>query len=155
MSFSQAAVNQLFDSIVSTCLTLGVFESVNQHEPKTAPQAGTYAAVWVDSITPVARASGLNATSGVVVFNVRCYSSMLQQPLDAIDPGLTTAAMTVMDAFSGDFTFGGTVRDVDLLGMYGQPMGGRAGYINIDGKMFRVFTITIPVIINDLWTQVS
>ena len=153
MSFSQASVNQLFDSIQSTCLTLGVFDSVNTHEPKSAPQKGVTASIWVDSIVPNGRASGLDATSGVVTFNVRCYTSMLAQPYDYIDPNLTTAAMTVLNAFSEDFTFGETVRDIDLLGMYGVSMNARAGYLSIDNKMFRIITVTVPVVINDLFTQ--
>lgn len=151
MSFSQSAVNQLFSSVQSSLMTLGLFESVNAHEPKSAPQNGLNAALWVDSITPVGRASGIAATSGVVLFNIRIYSSTFALPYDNIDPSLTSAAMTVLNAYSGSFTFGETVRDIDLLGMYGTPMGARAGYINLDNKMYRIFTITMPVVIDDLW----
>jgi hypothetical protein len=153
MSFSQAAVNQLFSSIQSSMMTLGLFESVNNHEPKSAPQNGLTAALWVDSITPVGRASGLSATSGVVMFNIRIYTSTFSLPYDNIDPNLTTAAMTVLNAYTGSFTFGETIRDIDLLGMYGTPMGARAGYISIDNKMYRIYTITMPVVIDDLWIQ--
>lgn len=153
MSFNQAAVNQLFDSVQSKCMTLGVFETVNTHEPKSAPQNGITASIWIDSINPIGRASGLNVTSGTVVFNIRMYSGMLSLSYDLIDPKLVTAAMTVLDAFSGGFTFGSTVRDIDLLGMYGASMKSQAGYINVDNKMFRIVTVTLPVIINDLWVQ--
>ena len=154
MSFNQAAVNSLFAQVVSDVMTLGIFETVNSHEPKSAPQNGLVASVWMDSITPTGRASGLASISGVVTLNIRCYSSMLQQPLDAIDPNLMTAASAILNQFSGEFTLGGTVRDIDLLGMYGKPLSAQAGYINVDNKMFRVMTIMVPVIINDMFTEV-
>lgn len=153
MSFDQTAVLALFDAVVSKLLTLNIFQSVNQHEPKNAPGAGTRAAVWVDAIRPEARASGQAATSGVVLFNVRLYSNFLQMPLDGIDPDLLTATTTVLSAFSSSFTLGGTVRDIDLLGMYGQPMGAQAGYLTQDNKVYRIMTITLPIVIDDLWTM--
>lgn len=154
MSFNQAAVNTLFNKVVSHALALGVFERVNSHEPKSPPGGGTSAAVWVQSIAPVT-GSGLNATSGVVTLNVRLYSNFIQQPLDEIDPDLLTAATTLLGAYTGDFDFGGTVRAVDLLGMYGVPMSAQAGYLTHDSRVYRVMTITLPVVINDLWSQVA
>lgn len=155
MAFSQQQVNDLFDALVSDLLQLGVFDTVNMHEPKSAPGNGITGAAWIDTINPVGRASGLDATSGVVIFMIRCYTSMLSQPYDSIDPNLTTAAMTVLNQYSGGFTLGGSVRDIDLLGMYGVSLSARAGYISIDSKMFRVFTVTVPVIVNDLFTQAA
>jgi len=153
VTFNQAAVSPLFDEIVSVIAALGIFEDVNSHEPKSAPQSGLHASVWLDSVAPVGRASGLAAISGVVTFNVRCYGSMLQQPLDNIDPAIGTAACAVLNALSGEFTLGGTVRDIDLLGMYGRSLSAQAGYVNIDSKMHRIMTITVPVIVNDMFTE--
>ncbi len=151
--FAQAQVNALFAEVQSACQGLGLFEVVATHEPKSAPQEGLYACVWIDSISPAARASGLSATSGVVMFNIRIYTSMLSQPYDLIDPALTTAAMAVLGAFTGEFTLGSSVRDIDLLGMYGTPMEARAGYVDIDRKFFRIYTITLPVVVNDLFAM--
>lgn len=155
MSFDQAAVLNLFSNVTSNLLRLGVFETVNTHEPKSAPGTGVRASVWVQSITPAGRGSGLQATSGVVLLSIRIYSSFLQQPLDDIDPNILTAVMTVMNQYSGEFTFGDTVRDIDLLGMYGVSMNAQAGYVNIDGKMYRVMTVSLPVIVNDLYEQAA
>lgn len=153
MAFDQAAVNTLFDRIVSHAMTLGIFETVNAHEPKSKPGSGLRCAIWVQSILPVGRASGLSATSGVVTLNARIYNSFLQQPLDGIDPDLLTATTTLLGAYSGDFDLGGDVRNVDLLGMHGAPMGAQAGYLNIDNQVFRIMTITLPVVVNDLWAM--
>jgi len=154
VTFNHAAVATLFDKVVSHALTLAVFERVNSHEPKSPPGSGTSCAVWVQSIAPVT-GSGLAATSGVVTLNVRLYSSFIQQPLDEIDPDLLTAATTLLGAYTGDFDFGGTVRNVDLLGMYGTPMSAQAGYLTQDSHVYRVMTITLHVVINDLWNQVA
>ena len=43
--------------------------------------------------------------------------------------------------------------NIDLLGAYGQKLSAQAGYITIDSHMYRIMTLTIPCVINDLWTQ--
>lgn len=143
----------LLDRTVSHALALGHFERVNQHEPKNAPGLGLSCAVWVDDIGPARGQSGLNATTARVVLNVRLYTSMLTEPMDDIDPNLMVALDALMGAYSGDFTLGGAVRNVDLLGATGTPLSARAGYLNQGGKLYRVMTITLPLIVNDLWEQ--
>lgn len=133
----------------------GHFERVNGHEPKNAPGNGLTAAVWVQRVAPVALASGLSATSALLLVNVRLYSNMLQEPQDAIDPNLVGAADALMAAYSSDFTLGGLVRNVDLLGQFGTSLSGEAGYLEQDRKLFRVMTLTVPLVINDAWEQVS
>jgi len=58
-----------------------------------------------------------------------------------------------MASYIGGFTLGGLVRDVDVNGEFGTPLEAVYGYVAIDGAMYRVATITIPVIVNDVWTQ--
>lgn len=143
----------LFNAAQSHAQSLGLFESVNAHEPKNAPGSGLRAAVWTQSIGPV-QASGLDQTSGRIELSVRIYSNMLAEPQDAIDPQLLAAVSTLMGAYSGDFDLGVTgVRFVDVLGAYGTPLSAQAGYLNQDGKLYRVITISVPVIINDIWAQ--
>lgn len=153
MSFDQAAVATLFDRVVSKAMTLALFETVNSHEPKSAPRNGLTAAVWVDAITPAGSASGLSATSGVVVLMMRCYSPFLAQPADEIDPDLLAAVSTLLGAYTGDFDLGATVRNIDLLGQFGRPMSAQAGYLTMDNRVYRIYDVTLPVVINDLWTQ--
>ena len=141
------------DAVVSHNLASGRFERVNGHEPKSAPGNGLTAAVWADRLGPVAAASGLAVTSARLVLMNRLYSPFIQEPQDAIDPNLLSAADVLMAAYSGDFELGGLIRDVDLLGGHGVPLEGQAGYLNQDSKLFRVFTITLPLVINDAWPQ--
>jgi hypothetical protein len=145
----------LSDAMQSHALSTGLFESVNGHEPKSAPGTGLTAAVWSQRIGPAPRSSGLKVTSGLVTFFLRIYQNMLMKPEDSIDPMVLDAVDTLFGAYSGDFTLGGLVRNVDLLGSSGTALSGEAGYVNQDGKLFRVVTLTIPLIINDLWVQES
>lgn len=144
----------LVDAVCSHALATGLFDAVNSHEPKTGPGSGMYAAVWVQSMRGV-KSSGLNSTSVLVVFNVRLYSNMLQEPQDAIDPNIMRAADVLLRAYSADFRLDGLIRNVDLLGQHSQAMGGDAGYLEIDKVMSRVFTLNVPCIVNDLWDQVA
>jgi hypothetical protein len=108
----------------------------------------------VDSIRAI-RTSGLSATSAQIVLNARIYTSLLQEPYDLIDPNVLSATVAFIGALTGDFELGGAddVRNVDLLGANGESLSGKAGYVEIDHRMYRVMTIVIPVIINDIWAQ--
>jgi hypothetical protein len=155
MAFDEAAVAALIDNLVSTALDLGEFRAVNFHEPKAAPGSGLRLALWVQSIEPIPMASGLASTSGYVVANARAYGNMLAKPEDDVDPRIMSAMAALIAAYSGDFTLGGTIRNIDLLGEYGQKLSAQAGYITIASAMYRIMTLTIPCIVNDMWTQVA
>lgn len=142
----------LFDQITSHAARLGLFEQVTGHEPKASPGNGLHASVWADSLLPI-RASGLALTSGRLAFNVRIQMNMLTEPQDDIDPALIMAADALLSAYSGDFEFSGNVRNVDLLGAHGDPLGWRAGYVQQNGKLSRCVVVTLPLILNDIWAQ--
>jgi hypothetical protein len=142
------------DRLTSAAAASGWFEAVNGAEPKSAPSVrGLTAAVWADRMAAVAKTSGLAVTSALVVFSLRVYSSMLQEPADAIDPNIVKAAGALMAAYAADFDLGTTGAEVDLLGTHGPALGGAAGYLEIDKKMFRVMTLSVPVMFFDAWTQ--
>jgi hypothetical protein len=154
LTFSPSLPNTLTEALRSHALTLGVFEAVNGHEPVGAPTVtGLTAAIWLQSIEPAPRGSGLSITSGVFTYNVRGYSRMVMEPLDAIDPNLTAAMGLLYAAYSGDFQLGGNAMAVDLLGQAGRTMRTEAGYINQDNSTLRVLTMNVPIILADLWTQ--
>ncbi len=155
MSFDQQAVQNLTDALTSKAAATGAFRRVNSHEPKSAPGSGLTLAVWADSIQPVAQASGLASTSGVVTYLARAYGNMLQKPEDDVDPRLMAAASVLVGAYSADFTLGGLCRNVDLLGMYGRKLGAQAGYVTIAGSMYRIMSVTVPCVLDDLWEQVA
>jgi len=155
MAFDTAAVNALISAVEAIAMQTGEYRRVNTHEPKSAPGNGLTLAIWVQSVEPIAAASGLASTSGYLVLFARSYGNMLARPEDEIDPRMTSAVTGLIGALSADFTLGGLVRNIDLLGEYGQRLAGQAGYVTIAGSMYRQFTITVPCIVNDMWEQVS
>lgn len=152
MSLTNSLPQQVIEAVAGHALASGWFDKVNQHEPKSAPGNGLTAAVWVQELSPAA--SGLNMTSVRFELSVRIYSNMLADPQDMIDPNLMAAAWDLWAAYSAHFALGGLVESVDLLGKDGSPLGGQAGYVQQDNRLYRVFTITLPVKINDAFDQV-
>ena len=146
------AYQPVLAALESVCKASGKFRAVNGHEPKNAPEKGLTAAVWVDGIQPTTR-SGLAATSVVVVYLIRLYTPMISEPQDAIDPAIVSAADAVMGAVTADFTLGGAGGIVDLLGSEGTAMGAQAGYVTVGQTMFRCIDITVPVLLDDVWSQ--
>lgn len=145
-------ITGILDAVVSHAMASGHFEQVNGHEPANAPSLGLTAAVWTDNIQAI-RSSGLDSTTALLTFNVRLYTSVQSEPADAIDPNLVTAVDDLCAAYIDDYTFGGLVRAIDVLGQHSQGLLVRAGYIQQSGSIYRVMTITLPVIVNDLWRQ--
>lgn len=145
----------IVDALTSKCKATGLFRAVNGHEPKNAPEKGLTAAVWADAIVPFPFGSGLNQTSAVVTFMVRLYTPMITEPQDLIDPTLIAAADILLGDINGDLELGGAVRNVDVLGEAGTPLGAQAGYVEISGTVFRIIDITVPCIVNDAWTQAT
>ena len=147
------AITNILDKAISHASASGYFEAVNGHEPISAPSTGGLtAAVWVDRITPV-RSSGLDSTSALLVLMVRLYSAALRQPVDAIDPEMVAAVDGLCTAYVGDYTLDGLIRHVDVRGAHGQQLEVRAGYLQQDGNQYRVMTIAVPCIVNDLWEE--
>lgn len=143
----------LIDAVASHVLAAGWFENVNRHEPKSSPGTGLTAAVWVQHLVPLPAQSGLVATSGRTLLQVRLYSNMLASPEDQIDPDLIKACDELMTAYSADFTLDGLVNSVDLLGRHGVPLSAQSGYLNIGPGWFRILDIDVPLILDDLWSQ--
>lgn len=133
---------------------LGMFGQVLGHEPVSAPGTGLTYAVWVGPVRPVAARSGLDAVSARLELRGRVFLPADTEPMDDVDVTVTNAVSALMGAYCGDFTLGGTVAEVDLLGAYGAPLSSDTGYTSFPGgATYRVATLTIPLIINDAWTE--
>lgn len=146
-------LKSIADGVVSHAQASGHFDKVNEHEPKRKPGTVMTAALWVQGIDPLPGASGLNNTSARILYTLRIYQNMLSEPQDMIDPRVMEATYTMMAAYSDDFTLDGLIRNVDLLGQFGFALAAQAGYVEIDGTMYRAMDISLPLIINDLWVQ--
>lgn len=146
--FDTDAVNSLYSQLESHALTLGIFRRVNTHEPENAPGEGLSCSIILGPIAASGAASGLGSVSGTITFLIMVWNSMMQKPLDGVDPAILTAVSTLLNEYSGHFTLGGTVRDIDLLNLRAEPV-----YVEQEGKQFRVEQINLPIAINDLWSM--
>ncbi|MGH6654061.1 MAG: hypothetical protein ACRDVE_02515 [Actinocrinis sp.] len=155
MAFDQQAISTLFARVVSPCKQIGAFRSsVIQHEPKAAPTALPALALWWSGIGPARGFSGLDVTSARIEFKGRVYVNFKSRDEDDIDPSLMTLTSAVIGAFSSAFTLDGDVAFIDLLGGWGAPLSATPGYIQQDGQEFRVAELVLPVVVDDVWTQV-
>jgi hypothetical protein len=143
------------DVLTSHAQARGGFGQVLKHEPLSAPGSGLTYAVWVGDIDPIPAASGLASTSARVVFNGRLYLPADTEPVDGVDIQLADAATDLMGLYTGDFTLGGSVRNIDLLGAHGTTMRARLGYLDIGSTTYRISTISIPTIHSNIWGQVA
>ena len=148
-NFTAAQATALFTAIQSYAEELGIFNGVDLHEPWNAPGNRLYCSINLGTVKPVL-SSGLASVSGQVALVIRVWSSALQKPLDGIDPELLSTVCSLMGAFAGGFTLGGTVRDIDLMAMAAQP-----AYVDFEGKPFRVAEISISLVINDMFAEVA
>lgn len=150
-NFTAADATALFESVRSAAKKLGLFRGdVPTHDPESPPPAGQlYCSISLGPVKPVL-SSGLSAVSGQVTLMVHVWSFAMQKPLDNVDPGVLGATCALMGAFAGGFTLNGTVREIDLFGMSAQP-----GYADFQGKEFRTMVISLPLIVNDMFAEVS
>ncbi|MGA5116852.1 hypothetical protein [Streptomyces pseudogriseolus] len=147
-------IADVLSRVASHAQATGLFDTVMTHEPKNAP-TGSSVAVWVRSIEPIRMRSGLDKVSVLVRINIRLYANMLQEPQDDIDRDLVMALDALLTAYSGEFELGDQNRTIDVLGAAGFPMGAEAAYVQHDTTLFRVFVITLPILINDVWDEVA
>lgn len=148
-NFAAADADALFSAIRSTAKQLGVFSATIGHDPENAPPSGVSCSIALGGVKPVTT-SGLAAVSGQVTLTVHVWSFAQARPLDDVDPQVLAATCSLMGAFAGGFTLGGLVREVDLFAMDAKP-----GYVNFQGKEFRTMTITLPIVINDMFAEVA
>lgn len=148
-NFSQADAEALFSRIRSAAKGLGIAAAVIGHDPESQPPAGVSYSIMLGPVKPIL-SSGLAAVSGEVTLMVHVWNSAAGRPLDKVDPQVLWATCALMGALAGSFTLGGTVREVDLFSMTAQP-----GYVPFGGKEYRVMQITVPIEINDMWTEVA
>lgn len=153
MALDEATIDAIFAEVNSVVQRTGYFDASFGHEPKSAPEVELACATYLQSLRPVALVSGLAATSARMEITASIYTPFKSMPEDLIDLNVAKAAAAIITAFSGDFDLAGLVRNIDLLGAHGEPLGARAGYQSMDRTVYRIMDITIPLIISDAFPQ--
>lgn len=152
MSTPTSFVNTLIQAVASDAQQLAWFESAGTEEPKSAPSANMHFAVWLMNAKP-ARTSDLVSTSFRIELAGRIYLNMLREPTGNIDADLAAAAWDLLGRYSSGFTLGSLIREVDLLGEHGEPLGVQFGYVTIDHRLYRIADVVLPLICDDVFDQ--
>lgn len=132
---------------------LGAFEVARLTEFKSAPPNALCFALWVQRLGSSPVGSGLASTNAVLHCTARIYFPMTHRPEEEIEPRVFGAASGYLGRINGDYTLGGTVRNIDILGETAGAPAWEGGYANIDNKLSRIADLNINVIFNDSWTQ--
>ncbi len=142
-AFDPTATLRAIESFLATRPELG---HVQVGEPKSPPPGGKIgASLFMDSMSVVAVTVGGQPVEMHTVM-VRLYSidAFLGDSPDDWELQLSRAVGQVLAAFWGDFDLGGTIRNIDIAGEEGTPMGVQWGHIDVGGSMFRLAEITVP-----------
>jgi hypothetical protein len=140
----------LVDAVVDHALRTGRFETVNRQEATSPPGHGIHVEVWPGPGKPI-RHSGLAVTSIVQVIMIRLKCPALAESRDEVDPTIVAALSQLLGAYQTDLTLGDLCRQVDVMGAY-WPQGLRwePGWLS---RTQRVYTIWLPLVVDDLWPQ--
>lgn len=149
---------EVIDKINSRVSSLGLFDMVLDHEPKSAPDTdGHVWACWVLRWRPLPSKSGLAVTSMRLDLQARVYRPFLAEPQDSIDRDLLGCVDAVIRETSADVSFGIDNKGVwtDLLGDDSDSSGVRAdlGYLEMNHKIFRIADVSLPVVMTDYFPQ--
>lgn len=142
----------ILGALSSHAMATGEFDEVNQHEPENAPSNGIACAIWPGAIEPAEKQSGLSSISLKFVVNVRLYKPW-SGPFDNVDIELVRSVDALMASYAGGFTLDGMIKEVDFFGANGDKLKVEFGYQTIDSVDYRVATIKLPLIVNDVWEE--
>lgn len=142
----------IFAALTSKMKRMGVFESVNGFEVKNAPTNGLTLELWLGDISNAPLASGQADTAARLMLTLR-INRAIPEHSEVIELAMIDACDKLMTQFNGDFTLGGKVMEIDLLGAYGPMLAARGVYLDRQGTMFRAIEIVLPLIIDAAWTQ--
>jgi len=153
-NFDAAAVKALMAAVKTIPEKTGVFRSsVVFHEPVTAPAAVPSLALWLGPLESVPEVSGLSEVSGRIIVQGRIYATPAAKVSDKTEEQLMTWQSTLLGAFAGAFTLGGEAMAIDLLGLSGSKISAVPGYVTYDGAVYRVSEVSVPIILDSLWSE--
>lgn len=122
-------------------------------EPKQDIAEELGAAVWLTTATVTqVPLGGSPGTEEVHTVTIRFYMNMLSEPQEQIEFRLMEAVSKLSEDLLGDFTLGGTIRNIDVGGQSGQGLQVTYGFIEIGGTMYRSADLGVPMIVDNAIT---
>jgi hypothetical protein len=153
-TFDAAAVANVMSAVRSVPSGIGSLRSsAIFHEPVAAPAQVPAVALWGAAVEPVGAVSGLSEVSGRLTVTARIYAAKAQLMNDQAEALMLTLTCALLGGLAGAFTLGGTAMFIDLLGAHGQKLTAIPGYLDHGDTKFRVSEVTVPIIIDPLWTE--
>lgn len=147
-------IDSIIGALTDHAQQLGVFDSVSGHEAKVSPGSGVHCEIFGGNFELVPVRSGLATVTFRLPFRVRLRTNWLQQPSDDVDRRIIKALDPLMAAYCDNFTIGGLITAVDILGMTGSPVAGTFAYLDQgDGTKWRTLELELPLLVDDLWTE--
>jgi hypothetical protein len=146
----------LIDKLVSHAKATGLFTDVIGYEPKApVPTEPLYGAVIVTRIQPTTVFTSLNGTACMCSATLRLYRNMLTEPQADGEVKILSATEHMIGVYSGSFTLDGAVDFIDLLGAneHNTKLEATLGYGVLGQTMYRISDITVPLVLDDTWTQ--
>jgi len=147
--------NNLLTGVTGPLKSLGRFDRVIAGEPAVIPTARLCAVTLVDVATAPGM-SGLAVAALRVEFKIEFFLPLVSGDVASatVEAEALSVGALVMGALIGQFGVrAGLGYHVDLLGAHGTRLNCRYGYASVDGAMFRLGTVTMPVIVADAFDQ--
>jgi hypothetical protein len=160
-TLTQGDIGAIYQAIQDFAMGSGLFDRAADHESRNPPGQKLSCEVLMGPIEPVARASGLRASSARMEFTVRVRSPRLAEPDGATDQAVMYAGLYLVGSFANDFELevmapslpAGLLRMIDVQGAYGQGLLFTPGWLEQSGAPYRVGELTVPLILNDVFPQ--
>ena len=151
-------IKTTLDVVSSHISRSGYVNDVRIGEPVAPPDA-TYkmhAAIYMASAGVVGLT--LSNTVEVHLVTVRLYRrAAFGQGDDAgqVEAEVALAVSQISSNLIGEFDLGGTTRNIDVAGQYGQGLTATWGYVTLGQTVFRTVDLSVPLVIDDSATQAA
>jgi hypothetical protein len=151
-------IKSTLDAIASHIARTGYVNDTRIGEPSSPPDAieKLHAAIYMASASVV----GLTLAETIEqhIVTVRLYRrAAFGQGDDAgqVETEMALAVSQISSNLIGEFDLGGTMRNIDVGGQYGQAFQAQFGYVSLGSTMFRTVDITVPLIVDGSATQAA
>lgn len=123
------------------------FQAVLIGEPK-APPSGDYTAALFPTGGKVVQVPLAGPPTECHDVLLRIYRNMLALPTEDTETEIMRCVAAVMDELYGHFTVGGTIRNVDLGGEFGESPNVKYGYLEVSGTMYRIADVRYGLVVD-------